>query len=224
MERPVGEYVPSSEPAPPLTRRTLGGVNVRLREPIPAGDAKILYPLTHGAASEAVWTYLGYGPFPELESMTGWMESTLKSGDPLWFTVTDRENVPVGMAALMNADASMRRLELGHIWYAPSVHRAGVNTEAAYLMLEEAFNTYRSRRVEWKCDSLNMASQAAARRLGFGFEGVFRQHMIVKGRNRDTAWFAMTDSEWPRVSGIIGEWLDSPDPKPSLSKMMTGDV
>jgi RimJ/RimL family protein N-acetyltransferase len=124
------------------------------------------------------------------------------------------------MAAMMNADPANRRLELGHIWYVPSAHRIGVNTEAAFLMLETAFTTFKCRRVEWKCDSLNTPSRRAALRLGFAFEGVFRQHMIIKGRNRDTAWYAMTDEDWPGVKSHLVAWLDHPGPKPSLSRMM----
>jgi RimJ/RimL family protein N-acetyltransferase len=103
------------------------------------------------------------------------------------------------MVSILNADLVHRRLELGHIWYIRRVHRTAVNTESVYLLLTEAFDHYQCRRVEWKCDSLNAASRQAAERLGFTFEGIFRHHMIVKGRNRDTAWFAMTDDDWPAV-------------------------
>ncbi len=192
-----------------------------LRRPEPSADASALYPATHGdVALESVWTYLGYGPFADRQAMADWMGKAALSSDPLWVTIVDKEDSPLGMAAFMNADPIMRRLELGHIWYSPATHRSGANTEAAYLMLNEAFTTYRSRRVEWKCDSLNAASRHAATRLGFTFEGVFRNHMIVKGRNRDTAWYAMTDDEWSRVRTVLMEWLAHPDPKPSLSGMM----
>ena len=101
------------------------------------------------------------------------------------------------MASFLNLDERMRRIVFGHIWYAPVAQRSEANTEAVYLMLAEAFDELGCRRVEWKCDALNERSRAAALRLGFTFEGVFRQHMIVKGRNRDTAWFSMLDGEWP---------------------------
>jgi RimJ/RimL family protein N-acetyltransferase len=107
------------------------------------------------------------------------------------------------MATMCNYDPVHRRIELGHIWYVPAAQRTGVNTETIYLLLKHCFEEYQTRRVEWKCDSLNESSRAAALRLGFQFEGIFRQHMIVKGRNRDTAWFGMTDGDWPEVEARL---------------------
>jgi RimJ/RimL family protein N-acetyltransferase len=223
MDQPIGEIVADTQSSPSLRRRELRGRAVRLREPEPRADTAALYDPTHGTPdSQSVWTYMGYGPFSDRGAMADWMTSAARSDDPLWFTVVDEKTGPVGMAALMNHDPAHRSLELGHIWYVPEAHRKGVNTEAAYLMLTEAFETYRCRRVEWKCDSLNAPSRHAALRLGFTFEGVFRNHMIVKGHNRDTAWYAMTDDEWPRVQRRLEEWLDHPDPKPSLSVATTG--
>lgn len=221
MERPVGELVVALEGVP-LRRHTLEGNLARLRLPDPRRDTASLYPATHGSPeAESVWTYMGYGPFPDPGTMADWITGTVRSEDPMWHTVADPDDRAVGMAALMNVDSYHRRMELGHIWYVPQVHRTGVSTEVAYLMLEEAFGRYRCRRVEWKCDSLNAPSRHAAIRLGFDFEGTFRNHMIVKGRNRDTAWYAMTDDDWPRVRKVLREWLDHSDPKPSLSEMMT---
>lgn len=217
MDLPVGMEIAATEPSPPMERIMLKGRIVTLRTPEPRGDTARFYDATHGTAgSEAVWTYMGYGPFADRGAMANWMATTVASADPLWFTVADAEDQAVGMAAMMNHDPAHRRMELGHIWYVPAVHRTGVNTEAAYLMLTEAFGRYRCRRVEWKCDSLNETSRRAALRLGFSFEGVFRNHMIVKGRNRDTAWFAMTDDDWPTVHQALEAWLDHPDPKPTL--------
>ena len=126
----------------------------------------------------------------------------------MFLTVIDRSSgSPIGVVAFMSVDRAMRHLELGHIWYAPTAQRTRANTEVAYLMLREAFDELGYRRIEWKCDALNARSRAAADRLGFTFEGVFRQHMIVKGRNRDTAWFSMLDREWPRVRHNIERWL-----------------
>lgn len=195
---------------------------VRLRTPEPRSDTARLYDATHGTAeTEAVWTYMGYGPFTDRGAMADWMATTVASADPLWFTVADRDDQAVGMAAMMNHDPTHRRMELGHIWYAPFAHRTGANTEAAYLMLSEAFERYRCRRVEWKCDGLNAASRHAALRLGFSYEGTFRNHMIVKGRNRDTAWYAMTDDEWSHVRQTLQAWLEHPDPKPSLRQTVS---
>ena len=114
---------------------------------------------------------------------------------------------PVGVVSYLNIVAPDRRIELGHIWYVPAAQRGRANTETAYLLMRQAFDELGYRRVEWKCDALNARSRAAAERLGFTFEGVFRQHMIVKGRNRDTAWFSMTDTEWPaRRAAIERGW------------------
>jgi len=221
MSRPLGEPVETVEEVPLLRRRDLDGDLIRLRTPDPRTDAAVLYPATHGSPeAESVWTYMGYGPFPDPGAMADWITGATRSEDPMWYTVAGPNDRAVGMAAMMAADPAHRRLELGHIWYVPQVHHTGVNTEAALLMLEEAFDHYRCRRVEWKCDSLNAPSRHAALRLGFGFEGIFRNHMIVKGHNRDTAWYAMTDNEWALVKKVLREWLDHPDPKPSLSAMM----
>lgn len=217
MSLPVGLPVADTEPGPPLQRRPMEGGMVTLRAPEPGRDTAATYPLTHGSPeAEAVWTYMGYGPFPDLDAMEEWMTRAAASIDPLWHTVVGQDDRAVGMAALMRRDESNRTMELGHIWYVPQVHRTGVNTETAYLLLEEAFGFYRCRRVEWKCDALNAASRHAALRLGFRFEGIFRNHLIVKGRNRDTAWFAMTGEDWPTVREGLRAWLDHPDPKPRL--------
>jgi RimJ/RimL family protein N-acetyltransferase len=120
----------------------------------------------------------------------------------------------------MNVDLTMRHLELGNIWYGPSAQRTEANTEVTFLMLEEAFERLGHRRVEWKCDALNARSRAAALRLGFTFEGVFRQHMVIKGRNRDTAWFAMLDHEWPAARAAFERWLAAdPGARPSLQSL-----
>jgi RimJ/RimL family protein N-acetyltransferase len=210
--------IPPVDPVP-LTRVPMEGRLVRLRTPDPRTDAAALYPPTHGSPqAEEVWAYMAYGPFPDPGSLADWIAERVRSRDPLWYTVTRVEDDgPLGMVAMMNSDAANRRLELGHIWYMPEAHRTGVNTEASYLMLQAAFTTFECRRVEWKCDSLNAPSRHAATRLGFTYEGTFRNHMIVKGRNRDTAWYAMTDDEWPEVRLRLETWLAHPDPKPSLS-------
>lgn len=222
MTQPIGEPVPAIAPSPPLARTVLEGEMVRLRPPHPEQDTASLYPRTHGSEhAESVWIYMGYGPFPDPEAMRSWIVQRVASPDPLWFTVSDRDDRAIGMAAMMNADPDMRRLELGHIWYVPEIHGTGANTEASFLMLTEAFASYRCRRVEWKCDSLNARSRRAALRLGFSFEGVFRNHMIVKGRNRDTAWYSMIDQDWVWVRSVLEEWVAKADPKPSLTRLMT---
>jgi RimJ/RimL family protein N-acetyltransferase len=181
----------------------LKGQHVTLRPPDPEGDADDLYEEAH-AAPDLVWTYMGYGPFANRDQLRDWIAVNAASADPLFFTVvSNKSQRAIGMVSILNADLFHRRLELGNIWYVPDAQRTAANTEATLLLLIEAFEYYRCRRVEWKCDALNERSRRAAERLGFTFEGVFRNHMIVKGYNRDTAWFSMTDNEWPERKRAI---------------------
>lgn len=176
----------------------------------PQADVQELYDCSHGdKVTESLWTYLGYGPFTSPAAMTDWLRAVADSDDPLFFTVHQKSSPPrrVGMVALMSIVAEMGRLEVGHIWYGPRARRTKVNTESVYLMLCEAFDRLCYRRVEWKCDALNERSRAAADRLGFSSEGAFRQHLVVKGRNRDTAWFSMLDREWPAIKSNMETWL-----------------
>ena len=178
------------------------------------GHATALFAASHGdETTEAVWTYMPYGPFADEAQMRGWLEGIAGSDDPRFFTVIDlATGDPVGVVSYLNIVAPDRRIELGHIWYVPAAQRGRANTETAYLLMRRAFDELGYRRVEWKCDALNARSRAAAERLGFTFEGVFRQHMIVKGRNRDTAWFSITDTEWPARRAAIETWLAADDP------------
>jgi RimJ/RimL family protein N-acetyltransferase len=194
---------------------------VRLEPIDPAAHAGPLFACSHGEVeTEELWTYMPYGPFADVGAMRSWLASIASSTDPLFFAVVDRERrVPVGMASFLNVDASMRRVELGHIWYGPAAQRTRANTEATALMLAHAFDDLGYRRVEWKCDALNERSRAAALRLGFTFEGIFRRHMVVKGRNRDTAWFSMLDMEWPVVRDAIDRWLDAEPGSVSLAEL-----
>jgi RimJ/RimL family protein N-acetyltransferase len=207
---PVGDPVPPIAVAPPA-RVPLTGRFVTLEPLDPARHAHGLFAAGHGSPeADALWTYLPYGPFPDEAAMRDWLQTLADSRDPLFFAVVWGANgAPVGMASYLNVDPAMRRLEVGHIWYGPAAQRTEANTEACLLLLAAAFDGG-YRRVEWKCDVLNARSRAAASRLGFTFEGVFRRHMIVKGRNRDTAWFSVTDAEWAAVRARSTEWLDAP--------------
>jgi RimJ/RimL family protein N-acetyltransferase len=204
-ELPVGPRVPDIEVTPPA-REALRGSFVTLEPIDPDRHADGLFSAGHGSpAADALWTYLPYGPFADVDAMRSWLQTLTASRDPLFFAVV-RDGSPVGMTSFLNIDTTMRRLELGHIWFGPSAQRTEANTEAAFLMLAWAFRAG-YRRAEWKCDALNARSRAAAERLGFTFEGVFRRHMITKGRNRDTAWFAVVEDEWPAVRARLVEWL-----------------
>ena len=211
-----------------LPRRTdYEGEFIVLSPVNPQADAEELYQCAHGSdIKEQIWTYMSYGPFEGIHSMRRWLEAGAESNDPIFFTVHHREShhrelkCRVGMVSFLNIASDMRRLELGHIWYSPDAQRSNVNTEAVYLMLCEAFDRLKYRRVEWKCDALNERSRLAAMRLGFRFEGVFRQHMVIKGRNRDTAWYSMLDSEWATVEQNMERWLyQNPDRQLSLTAL-----
>lgn len=222
---PLGDFVESSGVGGLPRRKDYVGHFITLSPISPQADAEELYAGTHGsAAKEQVWTYMGYGPFESAGSMERWLEEGSTSDDQLFFTVHHNETQRrIGIVSFINMAEDMRRLEIGNIWFTPDAQRTQANTEAAYLMLCEAFERLNYRRVEWKCDSLNARSRAAALRLGFSFEGIFRQHMIRKGRNRDTAWFAMLDGEWPLIKRSFETWLyRNPDWKLSLANLNRG--
>lgn len=204
-----GESVPERAPMDRPTRDPLQGTAVTVRPLDPANDLPMLYTASHGdPETESLWTWMPYGPFADRDAMEAWLETCAASMDPAFRVVADQATgEPVGMVSYLNIEPHHRRLELGHIWYAPSMQRTRANTEAIRLLLGEAFDRLGCRRVEWKCNALNTRSRAAALRLGFRFEGVFRQHMIVKGRNRDTAWFALVDRDWPAVRDHMERWL-----------------
>lgn len=219
---PVGPQVPPVAGSATPARRMYEGRFVHLVPLAPSHDAAALYPQSHGDADlEALWTYLPYGPFASQADMQTWMSDIAPGEDPLFFSVRPvGTGDAVGMVSFLNIETASRCLELGHIWYVPAAQRTRANTEAAYLMMEESFQRLSCRRVEWKCDSLNARSRAAALRLGFTFEGIFRQHRIVRNRNRDTAWFSLLDSEWPRVRDNLRRWLyDNDDGGLSLTSM-----
>jgi RimJ/RimL family protein N-acetyltransferase len=216
---PVGDPVGRHGDADRPRRIALRGREVTLRPLAPDTDAPALFPRSHGSPQGVdLWTYMAYGPFAGPGAMLEWMRRCASSEDPLFLCVLSRRG-PVGMAAFMNIRPEMRVVELGNIWYAPEAQRTQVNTEAVYLMLREAFDVLGYRRVEWKCDALNERSRRAALRLGFQFEGVFRQHMIIKGRNRDTAWYALLDGDWPRVRSNLERFLASPPGTLSLAAL-----
>ena len=222
---PVGDFVPSVSEVRIPRRVDYEGEYIALSPLDSEKDAPGLFACSHGTEPvEQLWTYMAYGPFEDVSDMQAWLEGIEDSEDPLFLSVWDKESDrPVGMVSFLNIAPDARRLELGNIWYGPEAQNTCANTEAAYLMLCEAFDCMRYRRVEWKCDALNERSRSAALRLGFTFEGLFRQHMIVKDRNRDTTWFAMLDTEWSRIKENMEEWLyHNPDKSWSLREKNQG--
>ena len=204
--------VVDSHPAKRPERATLEGRWVTLVPLNPNEHAKALYEGSNGdAAREAVWTYLFDGPYKSLDEFRASLEAKARSTDPLFFAVIDNASgQAVGYQTFLRIDPPHRVIEVGNIMYTPAMQRTAGATEAQYLFAGYVFDALGYRRYEWKCNAHNAPSRRAAERFGFTFEGIFRQHMIVKGRNRDTAWFAMLDSEWPARKAAYERWL-APD-------------
>lgn len=155
------------------------------------------------------WTYLPYGPFAELEDYKTWMRQACTGEDPLFHAIIDQATgKAIGVASYLRIEPSVGVVEVGHINYSPLAQRKPAATEAMFLLMRRAFDELGYRRYEWKCDALNAPSCAAALRLGFRFEGIFHQATIYKGRNRDTAWYSITDKEWPARRTAFESWLD----------------
>ncbi|MBK8173825.1 MAG: GNAT family N-acetyltransferase [Rhodospirillales bacterium] len=199
-------------PRPPglrPSRAAIEGEFVRLEPLEPDEHAGDLYASGHaGEQSLRLWRYLPYGPFRGREPFLAWLGGCATSLDPLFFAVCERRSGrAAGMASLLNIRPVDGVLEIGHVWFAPRLQRTRASTEATFLLLRESFETLGCRRVEWKCDALNEPSRNAALRLGFRFEGIFYRHLIVKTRNRDTAWFSMLSDEWPGRRAVFERWL-----------------
>jgi RimJ/RimL family protein N-acetyltransferase len=174
-------------------------------EPLMPAHAAALHAANR--ADDGIWNYLPYGPFADEAAYRAWLEAAAGKPDPLFFAITDKAmGAPGGVASLMRITPDAGTIEVGHICLSPALQRTRAASEAIYLFADWVFREG-YRRFEWKCDSLNRASRRAAQRFGFSFEGVFRQHMIVKGRNRDTAWFAMTDGDWTCLKPAWEAWL-----------------
>jgi RimJ/RimL family protein N-acetyltransferase len=190
-------------------RRVLEGRYVRL-EPLGPEHAADLYQAASAPGAEQRFRYLGELLPPRHETETAaWIARVAPVDDPLYFAVIDRATGRAGgQQALMRIVPEHGVIEIGAIMWGPAVARTRLATEALYLSARHVFEELGYRRLEWKCNDLNEPSKAAARRFGFAFEGVFRQHMIVKGENRDTAWFAMLDRDWPRLKAEYERWLD----------------
>jgi RimJ/RimL family protein N-acetyltransferase len=206
--QPIGPLI-DSHPAKRPERVTLKGRRVTL-EPLDAkAHGEALYEGSNGdAARESVWTYLFDEPYRNLEEFRANIENKARSADPLFFAVIDNASGrAVGYQTFLRIDPPNRVIEVGNIMYTPAMQRTAGATEAQYLFAKYVFDELGYRRYEWKCNAFNAPSRRAAERFGFSFEGIFRQHMIVKGRNRDTAWFAMLDGEWPARKAAYERWL-----------------
>ena len=169
--------------------------------------APALFEAAHGPQGHRLWTYMADGPYPDLHSFRDNLAAKQRSSDPFFYAILDKATGDaVAYAAFLRIEPTHRVIEVGNILYTPRLQRHPGGTEAMYLMAQYAFHLG-FRRYEWKCNALNAPSRAAALRYGFHFEGIFRQHMIVKGRNRDTAWFALLDHQWPARKAALEAWL-----------------
>ncbi|MEM7127152.1 MAG: GNAT family protein [Chloroflexota bacterium] len=211
LEQPIGfplvEWTPCIAPPPAVQ----------------VGDYCRVEPLNldaHGAALsqvfveesiDAEWTYLPYGPFIQRDACMKWLQHVAPSDDPLFYAIVDGESgLAVGICSYLRIEPRVGVIEVGHIHFSPLLQKKPAATEAMFLMMKRVFDELGYRRYEWKCDALNAGSRRAAERLGFTFEGIFRQATIYKKRNRDTAWFSILDNEWPRIKQGFERWL-APD-------------
>ena len=207
LGQPIGAPLPGWTPPPLPPREPIEGRYVRV-VPMDEQFAGDLYAAHLQDRDGRNWTYLPYGPFANERDFGQWMRKTCFGADPLFHAIIDRATgCAAGVAAYMRITPESGAIEVGHVCFSPLLQRGRGGTEAMYLMMKRVFDLG-YRRYEWKCDALNAPSRTAAQRLGFSFEGIFRQATVYKGRNRDTAWYAAIDSEWPALSRAFDTWLD----------------
>ena len=209
LGQPIGPPVGDWQPPPPPPRDPMNGRFCRL-EPLAAEvHGESLFRANQADTDGGTWTYMGYGPFAALQDYLAWAKEAAAGDDPLFHAILTPDGRAVGVAGYLRIHPASGSIEVGHIHYSPSLQRTPAATEAMYLMMQRVFSLG-YRRYEWKCDALNAASRRAAARLGFSYEGVFRQATVYKRRNRDTAWYAMVDGEWPALDAAYRRWL-APD-------------
>lgn len=198
------------KPATAPAAQVIEGRFIRLEKLDPARHGHDLWEVLQGPASDPVlWDYLPYGPFTERGAFDRWLQGNAAGQDPLFFTVIDRNSGQAqGILSLMSIVPDHGRIEIGHIAFGAAMQRTPKGTEAVYLLGKLGFELG-NRRLEWKCNNANARSKRAAERFGFVFEGVFRKHLVVKDYNRDTAWYSITDDEWPQVAAGFERWLSA---------------
>ncbi len=208
LGQPIGEALPQWSPPSRPSREPLEGRYCRVELIDPARHGADLHEANKADKEDRIWTYLGYGPMETLDDYRAWMDLECLGDDPMFHAIIDNASgKAVGVASYLRINPAAGSIEVGHINYAPALQKTPAATEAMYLMMKRAFDLG-YRRYEWKCDARNAGSRASAQRLGLSYEGVFRQAMIYKGRNRDTAWYAAIDSEWPALRQAFEDWLE----------------
>jgi RimJ/RimL family protein N-acetyltransferase len=209
LGQPIGEPVPgwTARPRPPRT--PMEGRHCRVVALDAAAHADALHRAYAADTEGRNWTYLPYGPFASAEDYAGFVEWAQSSENEVFYAIEALPGgQPIGVASYLRIDPAMGCIEVGHLSYAPALQRTAASTEAMSLMMRRVFDELGYRRYEWKCDSLNAPSIAAAKRLGFRSEGTFLQAVVMKGRNRDTTWLSILDKEWPAVRSALEAWLD----------------
>jgi RimJ/RimL family protein N-acetyltransferase len=210
LGQPIGPPLPGFTPRPRPPRTPMQGRLCRV-EPLDLDrHAEALHRAYAADPEGRNWTYLPYGPFASPKDWAAMMRTVETLTDAVFYAIVAGDSaLPVGVASYLRIEPAMGSIEVGHLSYAPALQRTPAATEAMYLMMRRAFDELGYRRTEWKCDSLNAPSRRAALRLGFRFEGIFRQHMVIKGRSRDSAWYSILDAEWPALRGAFERWLDA---------------
>jgi RimJ/RimL family protein N-acetyltransferase len=205
MQADLSDWTPAARPE----RAVLQGERVRLEPLDPDRHAAALFEAAQGeGADPQLWRYFGYGPFADAADYRAWTVENASSDDPLFFTVVEQATGrPGGVVSFLRIEPAHGCIEIGHIWFGAHLQRTPIATETIFLLARHAFDDLGNRRLEWKCDAQNARSRRAAARFGFTYEGVFRQHMVLQGRNRDTAWFSLLDSEWPAARAAFEAWL-----------------
>src|SRR5918911_1999419 len=208
LGQPIGFTLEDWKPPPRPPRASMVGYFCGVEPLDPDRHAAELYDANALDTEGSIWTYLPYGPFETLENYLSWIDEYCRGSDPLFHAIVDNTTgKAVGVASYLRITPESGSIEVGHINYSPLLQRTPAATEAMYLMMKRVFELG-YRRYEWKCDALNARSRAAAQRLGLSYEGIFRQATVYKGRNRNTAWYAMIDQEWPALEEAFLRWLD----------------
>lgn len=231
LGQPIGFPVPNWTARQRPPRAPMEGRFVRIEILDEALHAAELFAANAQDRAGRIWTYLPYGPFAEESAYRSWVAGMAESEDPLFHAIIDKARGSAsGVASYLRIEPAIGVIEVGHINYAPALQRTAAATEAMYLLMKRVFDELGYRRYEWKCDALNAPSRAAAERLGFIYEGTFRQATIYKGRNRDTAWYAIIDADWPKIRAVYEAWLDPSNfdaggkPRQRLSAMMAAAI
>ena len=207
LGQPIGAPLTITLPRPRPPRTAMQGQWCDVVPLDPEAHASALFHAYSHDSEGRIWTYLPAGPFADLAAYRAWMDATCLTDDPLFHTILVN-GTPMGVASLMRIDPAHGVIEVGNINFSPALSQTRAATEAMFLLMSRAFDELGYRRYEWKCDALNEPSRRAALRLGFTYEGTFRQAITYKGRNRDTAWFSIIDSEWSRLRAGFAAWLD----------------